>query len=62
MSAEDLVYRKQIKEANELGNTLLAELMIEGVVESKRNNKVGSALKFLTEAVKIYESEISNLL
>lgn len=58
---EDLNCEKQIKDANALGNAVLAGLIGESVIHNRKNIKIASSLGNLSEAIKSYKLEIDKL-
>lgn len=61
MIAGDSHYDQQIKAANELGNALLAGLVIDGITENKKNIKITSSLWNLNEIIRNYKIEVDKL-
>lgn len=58
---EDAVYLNQLKEANRLGNSLLSGLIVENMSENKKNIKISSNLKTLSELIESYRCELVKL-
>ena len=66
MSAEDLstkdsIYKKQIIEANELGNALLSGLIAEGIAKNKKNTNISGGLINLRDLIENYKNEVEKL-
>lgn len=55
------LHEKQIAEANTLSNALLSGLIAEGIAENKRDIKISSTLKNLSELVNKYKNEVDKL-
>lgn len=61
MSTEDSTYKRQINEANKLGNALLSGLISEGINENRKSVKIFGSLKILRELIESYKNEVDNL-
>jgi hypothetical protein len=58
---DDAVYLKQLKEANKLGNSLLSGLIVDNMSENKKNIKISTNLKNLSELTESYRCELLKL-